>query len=108
MIRRPPRSTLFPYTTLFRSEGVRGFWSLIVTQFEGAFNDNALKTLVTFFGLKLAISERLHESLVPLTAALFSLPFILFSMWGGVLADRFIKRTVTSGVKVLEIGIVSF
>src|SRR3712207_6874658 len=23
MIRQPPRSTLFPYTTLFRSEGVR-------------------------------------------------------------------------------------
>src|SRR3712207_8054356 len=25
MIRRPPRSTLFPYTTLFRSGRVRGF-----------------------------------------------------------------------------------
>src|SRR2546430_9398093 len=24
MIRRPPRSTLFPYTTLFRSQGIRG------------------------------------------------------------------------------------
>src|SRR3712207_8695196 len=24
MIRRPPRSTLFPYTTLFRSDGERG------------------------------------------------------------------------------------
>src|SRR2546422_3787863 len=24
MIRRPPRSTLFPYTTLFRSDGARG------------------------------------------------------------------------------------
>src|SRR3712207_7930780 len=24
MIRRPPRSTLFPYTTLFRSQGVYG------------------------------------------------------------------------------------
>src|SRR5947199_6965156 len=24
MIRRPPRSTLFPYTTLFRSRGCRG------------------------------------------------------------------------------------
>src|SRR3712207_8694567 len=24
MIRRPPRSTLFPYTTLFRSAGLRG------------------------------------------------------------------------------------
>src|SRR2546422_7161704 len=25
MIRRPPRSTLFPYTTLFRSIGLNGF-----------------------------------------------------------------------------------
>src|SRR2546428_7355587 len=25
MIRRPPRSTLFPYTTLFRSQGRRAF-----------------------------------------------------------------------------------
>src|SRR3712207_8092219 len=24
MIRRPPRSTLFPYTTLFRSQGTKG------------------------------------------------------------------------------------
>src|SRR3712207_7893343 len=28
MIRRPPRSTLFPYTTLFRSR----LWSTVVTQ----------------------------------------------------------------------------
>src|ERR1035438_2124053 len=28
MIRRPPRSTLFPYTTLFRSEGGIEFWRL--------------------------------------------------------------------------------
>src|SRR5260370_40559043 len=27
MIRRPPRSTLFPYTTLFRSRSPRGRWS---------------------------------------------------------------------------------
>src|SRR5437870_10001460 len=27
MIRRPPRSTLFPYTTLFRSPSWRGRWS---------------------------------------------------------------------------------
>src|SRR5258708_20200758 len=31
MIRRPPRSTLFPYTTLFRSEmGSRSGWALDV------------------------------------------------------------------------------
>src|SRR3712207_6944912 len=29
MIRRPPRSTLFPYTTLFRSEGAEGDDSVI-------------------------------------------------------------------------------
>src|SRR5260221_4215003 len=26
MIRRPPRSTLFPYTTLFRSDDISRFW----------------------------------------------------------------------------------
>src|SRR2546423_14961421 len=29
MIRRPPRSTLFPYTTLFRSPGVRWAFSRV-------------------------------------------------------------------------------
>src|SRR5258708_29871758 len=29
MIRRPPRSTLFPYTTLFRSFNCRGFGPLL-------------------------------------------------------------------------------
>src|SRR5437016_10363202 len=31
MILRPPRSTLFPYTTLFRSRRLRQVWNLIVT-----------------------------------------------------------------------------
>src|SRR3712207_8729272 len=35
MIRRPPRSTLFPYTTLFRSERSRA-WSRLIVQ-EGRF-----------------------------------------------------------------------
>src|SRR5258705_4947595 len=30
MIRRPPRSTLFPYTTLFRSDDVLGHLNLVV------------------------------------------------------------------------------
>src|SRR3712207_7741520 len=29
MIRRPPRSTLFPYTTLFRSAGVSPTWGTL-------------------------------------------------------------------------------
>ena len=51
----------------------------------------------------MALSQGLHDALVPLTAGLFSLPFMLFSMAGGFLADRFSKRTVTIGVKLLEI-----
>ncbi|HWX18844.1 MAG TPA: acyl-[ACP]--phospholipid O-acyltransferase [Candidatus Binatia bacterium] len=87
---------------------LRGFWSLIATQFEGAFNDNALKMVVTFIGLNMALSRGMHDALVPLTAGLFSLPFLLFSMSGGFLADRFSKRTVTIGVKLLEILIMAF
>ena len=87
---------------------LRGFWSLIVTQFEGAFNDNALKTLVMFIGLNMALSLGMHKVLISLTTALFALPFILFSMTGGFLADRFSKRTITVSVKVLEILIMVF
>src|SRR3712207_8937219 len=39
MIRRPPRSTLFPYTTLFRSQQVRSKWlhKVVVTSKNFAF-----------------------------------------------------------------------
>ncbi len=37
---------------------------------------------------------------------LFSVPFILFSMAGGYLADRYSKRSVIIGTKFLEIGVV--
>jgi len=87
---------------------MRGFWSLIVTQFGGAFNDNALQTLVMFVGLDMALSSRMRALLLPLTLALFALPFILFSMTGGFLADRFSKRTVTVWVKIWEVLIMTF
>src|SRR3989304_7320043 len=35
MIRRPPRSTLFPYTTLFRSPAAEGVMGVAVTAFYG-------------------------------------------------------------------------
>ena len=87
---------------------MRGFWSLIITQFEGAFNDNALRTLVLYIGLNMTLSPRLHGALASLTAALFALPFIVFSMAGGFLADRFSKRTVTVWVKMWEVLIMTF
>src|SRR5207244_11874611 len=41
MIRRPPRSTLFPYTTLFRSRCLNVFDDLAQTLFELAFHARA-------------------------------------------------------------------
>jgi len=86
----------------------RGFWALIVTQSQGAFSDNALKGIVTFIGLAAATSSAQRQSLVPLLGILFSVPFILFSMTGGQLADRYSKRSVTIGVKVFEIAVMVF
>src|SRR5581483_340642 len=83
----------------------RGFWSLIVTQFQGAFSDNTLKSLVIFLVLGSGLPADKRNALVPIVGALFAVPFILFSMFGGWLADKFSKRDVTRGVKVFELGI---
>src|SRR5260370_3790279 len=44
MIRRPPRSTLFPYTTLFRSENVHLVRSLL----DEVFGSESFISLITF------------------------------------------------------------
>jgi len=80
-----------------------GFWSLIVTQFQGAFNENGLKQLVIFLILAMNLARKDRDLLVPVVGFLFSAPFVFFSMTGGYLADRFSKRTVTIWTKVFEI-----
>ncbi len=85
-----------------------GFWSLIVTQFQGAFNDNALKFLVIYLIVDMSYSESQRNLLVLVIGALFALPFILFSMTGGYFADRFSKRSVTIGTKWMELGVMLF
>jgi acyl-[acyl-carrier-protein]-phospholipid O-acyltransferase/long-chain-fatty-acid--[acyl-carrier-protein] ligase len=82
---------------------LRGFWSLFVTQFQGAFSDNVLKNLVVFLLVGMDMSLARKHELGELVMALFALPFILFSMAGGFLADRRSKRTMTIGVKVFEV-----
>ena len=87
---------------------LRGFWALIVTQFQGAFSDNVVKNLVVFVALFGTGMTRLEKnSYGEWIGALFALPFILFSMTGGFLADRFSKRSVMLGVKTFELFIMS-
>jgi len=85
-----------------------GFWSLIFTQFQGAFNDNALKFLVIYLIVDRGLPDSQRDWLVLVIGALFALPFILFSMTGGYLADRFSKRSVTIGTKWMEVGAMTF
>src|SRR3712207_7341520 len=44
MIRRPPRSTLFPYTTLFRSERLRYGVNLLYNDIKGIMKGSGRKT----------------------------------------------------------------
>src|SRR5215470_10759635 len=80
-----------------------GFWSLIVTQFQGAFNDNGLKFFVIFMILGTNPSPSKTDELVFFIGILFAMPFLVFSMAGGYLADRFSKRSVTIATKIFEI-----
>ncbi len=97
-----------PESTIQNPDTTKGFWALIVTQFQGAFSDNIVKNLVVFvaiFGTNMTFAEK--NSYGESIGALFSLPFILFSMVGGFFADRFSKRSVMLGVKVFELLIMS-
>src|SRR3989454_1106806 len=63
MIRRPPRSTLFPYTTLFRSLGI---WALTLQSVQGALMvmiNHGISTGALFFLVGM-LYERRHSRLI--------------------------------------------
>ena len=104
-----PNSSRLRSTEIHSAEPrIFGFWALIATQFEGAFNDNALKFLVIYLIVAMNFADAKRNVLVLVVGALFALPFLLFSMAGGYLADRYSKRTVTIGTKYFEIGVMLF
>jgi acyl-[acyl-carrier-protein]-phospholipid O-acyltransferase/long-chain-fatty-acid--[acyl-carrier-protein] ligase len=89
------------------ASGLRSFWLMFVVEFQNAFSDNLLKWLVIFLIAGMGLPEDERSRLVSIITALFALPFVLFSMTGGFLADRFSKRNVAVGVKCAEVGIMS-
>jgi acyl-[acyl-carrier-protein]-phospholipid O-acyltransferase/long-chain-fatty-acid--[acyl-carrier-protein] ligase len=93
----PPQSTPTP-------RPLKGFWSLIVVQMQGAFSDNTLKWLVSFLVLESSFSKDDRDLwFVLVVPLLFSIPFLLFSIPGGYFADRYSKRTITLATKCLEL-----
>ncbi|MHC4216100.1 MAG: MFS transporter, partial [Planctomycetota bacterium] len=92
---------------------IRGFWALVATQFQGAFNDNAFKTLITLYLLAFYTDDGVRRLMIPLATALFTVPFLLFSMYSGALSDRNSKKRVIVWAKWFEIlimlsGLVGF
>src|ERR1051326_747030 len=69
MIRRPPRSTLFPYTTLFRS-----FFAKVTTSFV-CFDTLSLGVLLAVFGDRLPHGRRVSAAALALSAVAISLAF---------------------------------
>jgi len=86
------------------TRSTRGFWALIATQFQGAYSDNILRNLLLSMIVGMGLAKNERESFVSMVTLLFSMPFVLFSMTGGWLADRYSKRQITIWTKVMEIG----
>lgn len=83
------------------------FLPLFVTQFLGAFNDNAFKNaFLIWFTYDAAVNSGMDgPTMVTIAAGLFILPFFLFSATAGQLADKFEKSGFTQYLKMLEIGL---
>src|SRR3712207_7261162 len=66
MIRRPPRSTLFPYTTLFRSERMYDVKVVMASNdlsrvtFSGTIRNNSLENIFHVISLTYPLSYELH------------------------------------------------
>src|SRR5260370_11509320 len=82
MIRRPPRSTLFPYTTLFRSDVMGGAINLAFADFSLAIPQMKGGTL-RGIGVTSPTRNELTPDLPPLSEAM---PGFEATIWYGLLA----------------------
>jgi acyl-[acyl-carrier-protein]-phospholipid O-acyltransferase/long-chain-fatty-acid--[acyl-carrier-protein] ligase len=83
---------------------------LFITQFLGAFNDNIYKNALVIL-ITYKIAEQTGENaqvLITVAAALFILPFFIFSAPAGQLADKYDRAAVARWTKIAEIIITIF
>jgi len=78
-----------------------GFWAFVVTQFQGALNDNLFKTVIVFF--LAAVTTQSEGAIGAKASVLMALPFIVFPGFFGALADRYSKKDVAVWSKYLEV-----
>ena len=85
------------------------FLPLFVLFQAGTFNDNALKQaligLVTYGGVVLFSDSIPRESVVPLAALMFTLPFLIVTAIAGQIADKIDRGLILKRIKRFEVGL---
>lgn len=82
----------------------RKFLPFFLTQFFGAFNDNAFKlAMLTLISYHLTPNQAQSEFYQAIAGALFMLPFFLLSAISGQLADKYDKAFLARWIKILEL-----
>lgn len=74
------------------------FTAMVGAYFFGVFNDNYYKQAAMLLAVTAGLSHLQGTATI-----LFSLPFVLFSAYGGWMADRFPKKKVIISAKILEL-----
>src|SRR3712207_2326051 len=101
MIRRPPRSTLFPYTTLFRSVGVPSARSVKMTampQMVALFNGvgGGAVAIIAVVEFRAAPAELPLDVLIPL---LFAAIIGSISFWGSNIAFLKLQELMKGAIR---------
>src|SRR3712207_2565764 len=106
MIRRPPRSTLFPYTTLFRSKDVRPMPAGRVFLVLSVVGAGTMAMLSTTSGLFLIADVGLSPLQLVLVGSVLEGTVLLFEVPTGVVADVVSRRrSVLIGMALMGAGL---
>src|SRR5688572_3584188 len=89
MIRRPPRSTLFPYTTLFRSEKI-GYFS------NGQIDAEKFRDKVRIFFWIYFVMTGLHA--LHMIVGLGLMSWLLWKAWSGIFSHDYFAPVEMSGL----------
>lgn len=76
-------------------------------QFLGALNDNIYKLVLIFYLIQIEGTASAN-TILSIAGAIFVIPFLIFSSFAGVLADRYSKSRLVLAIKVLEIIVMIF
>jgi acyl-[acyl-carrier-protein]-phospholipid O-acyltransferase/long-chain-fatty-acid--[acyl-carrier-protein] ligase len=89
---------------IFDQKNLLSYIHIVLTSVLGALNDNLIKASIIVFAA-LSVPADQAASVGLMAGALLMAPFVLFSGWAGILADKFEKARLIRIVKITELGL---